>query len=122
MFPLGGPGLGLLLLRFSVAAILLMLGCNSLAAFHSYFLCAGAWLVSIFIAVGLLTPFFSMVTGAAAIAGLIFGHGPDTVTLVSLILNSAALALLGPGGYSLDGRWFGRRVVVVPPRKDIDTL
>jgi hypothetical protein len=36
---------------------------------------------------------------------------------VFLILNSASLALLGPGGYSVDARMFGRRVMVVRPKR-----
>jgi hypothetical protein len=28
---------------------------------------------------------------------------------------AVALCLLGPGAFSLDARWFGRREVVIPP-------
>jgi hypothetical protein len=31
------------------------------------------------------------------------------------ILNALALALIGPGAYSIDARRFGRRIVVLPP-------
>jgi hypothetical protein len=34
------------------------------------------------------------------------------------MLNSMALALLGPGAYSLDARRFGFKVMVMSPRKD----
>ena len=40
----------------------------------------------------------------------------------SVTLTSAALALLGPGAYSVDARLFGRRLLVVPPRKDTDRI
>jgi hypothetical protein len=46
----------------------------------------------------------------------------DVLILASLLLNSAALALLGPGAYSVDARLFGRRVLVVPPRRDTDRI
>jgi hypothetical protein len=32
-----------------------------------------------------------------------------------MIITAAALALLGPGAFSLDGRLFGRREIVIPP-------
>jgi hypothetical protein len=32
-----------------------------------------------------------------------------------LSLDALALALLGPGAYSVDSRRFGRRLVVLPP-------
>jgi hypothetical protein len=38
--------------------------------------------------------------------------------VVFLVLNSIALALLGPGAYSLDARLFGLKVMVMSPRKD----
>jgi hypothetical protein len=32
-----------------------------------------------------------------------------------MIIAATALGLLGPGAYSLDGRLFGRREIVIPP-------
>jgi len=32
-----------------------------------------------------------------------------------MIVAAVALALLGPGAFSLDGRLFGRREIVIPP-------
>ena len=41
-----------------------------------------------------------------------------SVVQVALLFNAAALALLGPGAYSVDARLFGLRVTVIRPRKD----
>jgi hypothetical protein len=30
------------------------------------------------------------------------------------VLQTVALSLLGPGAFSIDSRWYGRRVVVLP--------
>jgi hypothetical protein len=50
------------------------------------------------------------------LVGIDLGTGADAlvVTLVPAI-DALALALLGPGAYSLDSRRYGRRVVVLPP-------
>jgi len=72
--------------------------------------------ISAFIAMGLFTPVASSLACLSAIAILMIDMRSDTLIVVSLILNSAALGLLGPGGYSLDALLFGRRVLVVPAR------
>jgi hypothetical protein len=44
-----------------------------------------------------------------------------TSLLVITIIDAAALALLGPGAYSLDALRFGRRVVLAESRRDRDS-
>lgn len=119
MFPQGGPGLALLLLRISVAATFFIEAVHRYGMSSSYFLFAGVLLISTSLTIGLMTPLLSVVVGVSAAVSLVINLRTDLV-LVSLILNSTALALLGPGAYSLDARMFGRRVVVVTPRKDVD--
>jgi hypothetical protein len=94
MFPRGGPGFALLLLRSSVAAILLvsMAGRPDLPSLHLLF--AGAVLVSIALAIGIFTPVVSSIVCVYAIADLLIGLRFDWL-VVSLVLNSIALALLG---------------------------
>jgi uncharacterized membrane protein YphA (DoxX/SURF4 family) len=41
----------------------------------------------------------------------VFGGAPATVFMVVM---AAAVLLLGPGAFSLDARWFGRREIVFP--------
>jgi uncharacterized membrane protein YphA (DoxX/SURF4 family) len=119
MFPPGGPGIGLLLLRISVAATFVLIVTNQtgLSSIHPLFV--GALLLSLCLAIGVLTPYLSFVVCVYALVNL-FGAGSrlDELLFASLMLNAAALAFLGPGAYSVDARLFGRRVVVVPPRKD----
>jgi uncharacterized membrane protein YphA (DoxX/SURF4 family) len=78
---------------------------------------AGAVLVSIALAIGIFTPVVSSIVCVYAIADLLIGLRFDWL-VVSLVLNSIALALLGPGAYSLDARLFGLKVMVMSPRKD----
>jgi hypothetical protein len=117
IFPRGGPGTALLLLRISVAAALLLSLADrpDLSLFH--LLLASAWLVSIALAIGIFTPVVSSIVCVYAIVDLLIGLRFDWL-VVSLVLNSIALALLGPGAYSLDARLFGLKVTVMSPRKD----
>jgi uncharacterized membrane protein YphA (DoxX/SURF4 family) len=116
MFPQGGPGLALLLLRISVAATFLIEAIGRSTWSSSPILIAGILLISISLAIGFLTPVLSVIVSTSAAVALLIGLRQESFVLVSLILNSAALALLGPGAYSVDARLFGRRVMVVPPR------
>ena len=123
MFPPRGPGIGLLLLRISVAATFVLIVANrtDVSSIHPLF--AGALVVSLCLTIGVLTPYLSFVVCVYALANL-FGVGShlDELVLASLFVNAASLALLGPGAYSLDARLFGRRVVVVPPPRDTDRI
>jgi uncharacterized membrane protein YphA (DoxX/SURF4 family) len=118
MFPQGGPGFALLLLRLSVAALLLIEALYRSSSFPSYILVAGVVLISIFLIIGYLTPFISVLACISAVTALLTGFLPDRLALFCLAVNSVALALLGPGAYSLDARLFGRRTLVVPPPDD----
>jgi hypothetical protein len=116
MFPPGLPGLALLLLRMSVAIALLLDNYAHRDVLHGW-AHAAAILISLVISVGYLTP---VVAGAAlalhAFVWLASGFSVDGAAVaVILSLDAVALALLGPGAYSLDSRRFGRRLVVLPP-------
>ena len=121
MFPQGGPGVALLLLRISVGSIFFI---NASKLGHGSpvnLVGAGALLVLLALVVGFLTPYLAVIAGAAAVATLVLGYAGDPVHTASVV-DAIALALLGPGAYSIDARLFGRRVTIVPPRKEPDRL
>jgi uncharacterized membrane protein YphA (DoxX/SURF4 family) len=116
MFPPGLPGLALLLLRLSVAIALLLDVYAHRSALPGW-VHGVAILISLVVSAGYFTPIIAAVALAYhALVWLAVGTGFDAaaVTLV-LSLDALALALLGPGAYSVDSRRFGRRLVVLPP-------
>jgi hypothetical protein len=116
MFPPGAPGLALLLLRVSVALALLFDSYAHRGALPGW-VHGAAIVISLVVSAGYLTP----VAAAAAlvlhaIVWLAVGGGVDATAVAAVLaLDAVALALLGPGAYSLDSRRFGRRLVVLPP-------
>jgi hypothetical protein len=125
MFPQGGPGVALLLLRISVAAIFMVnlthcFRVSSTPLLSACFLLTSA--ITISLSIGFLTPFLAVIACASALADLLVAPNLGSVLYVIALFDSAALALLGPGAYSLDARLFGLRVTVVPPRRNTDRL
>jgi len=118
MFPDGWPGCALVLLRASVALTILLQGYSrhgDLSVWRLGLIVA----VSLLLAGGIFTPVFALLAIAIEIIGLsaVGSSGvtaADVVMVVSSSLAALALALLGPGAYSLDARRFGRRVVDLP--------
>ena len=121
MFPQGGPGAALLLLRISVVAFLLIIAAKYTGSFYGLVL-AGVLLISLSLVIGFLTPFLCVIVAASVIGNMIVNPHSSSLLCVIAIANAAALGLLGPGAYSLDSKLFGRRVTVFRPRNGTDHL
>jgi uncharacterized membrane protein YphA (DoxX/SURF4 family) len=116
MFPQGGPGIGLLLLRVSVATIVVLQAWGPAGAPANRWLLVAAVLIGALLCVGLFTPYVAGIACVYAVVGIFADPHLSHLASVSFILDAVALALLGPGAHSMDARLFGRRVLVVPPR------
>jgi hypothetical protein len=112
MFPGGGPGVALLLIRVAVGAGLL-LDCESRAAdvLARCDLSVHIAIAAILLA-GALTPVVAILAVALAIGHLIAIGTANAPIAILVSLDAIALMLLGPGAYSLDARRFGRRVLM----------
>lgn len=126
-FPDGGPGIGLLLLRASVGGLAAIAGVVYLSESIERALAVWATGVGLIVSgaallLGFMTPYASLLLALCLLTGLFSSVptplvnflGPRHLTGI-LVLISAAIALLGPGSYSVDGYLFGRREIVIPP-------
>lgn len=114
-FPQGLPGAGLLLLRVTAAVPLLSAGLLTAASPSPDVLevvTAGA---AIFLLIGLWTPLAGALIALAQLA-LALSHRAEPWPFLHVAALGAALAMLGPGGSSLDARLFGRKQIQIPQR------
>lgn len=125
-FPSGRPGIGLLLLRAALGGIALLLGILELTS--STGRSATVWMAAsllqvsgVGLIIGFMTPVASALVGLCVLA-IVFSWIPapplTTMVAVLAITTALAIALLGPGAFSIDGHLFGRREIVIPPRSD----
>ena len=129
-FPNRGPGAGLLLLRSAVGATVIVQGLIVLSARdlpQETLTAAVLILLGTMLAVGVLTPFAGFVTALVSVLGrspwLAFSSSTsfdEWIGRLFFLIVSLAIALLGPGAFSLDAYLFGRREIVIPRQSHAD--
>ncbi|HSX61519.1 MAG TPA: hypothetical protein VLF18_15060 [Tahibacter sp.] len=117
LFPQGRPGLGLIALRVCVAA-----GLGALAPAASLSGSVALQCVLVILMAGLAGGFLTGLLSLGALAlAVVQAITPGTFArfepALPLALAALALALLGPGAYSIDAWLFGRRVLRIPRRR-----
>jgi putative oxidoreductase len=111
-FPAGAAGIALILLRLSAA---LWTAAVSVQLWSTSVLHAGLFfLLSFGLTVGFPTRLIAggCAVGLAAWVGMIAGVA--TACVSGVIFDMVALALIGPGAYSVDAAIFGRRTIRLP--------
>ena len=125
-FPAGWPGVGLLVLRLAVGCAAVVAGGVCLEGdagtavvrlvLGGLLAASGASLLA-----GFLTPFAAtLVSSCAGALGLALFTAPATIladdaAAALVVMVAVAIALLGPGAYSLDSYLFGRREIIIAP-------
>ena len=115
-FPCGLPGAGLVLLRAVTAIPLVhagLLTSSSPAPVIVEFVTAGA---AILLLIGLWTPLVGTLITVTEL-GFAALHPAEPWMYVHFAAMGAALAMLGPGGCSLDARLFGRKQIQIPTQR-----
>jgi hypothetical protein len=112
-FPNSWPGLGLLILRLGAAFSMLDMARNTgtgMQASTLLFRCVSAVDAALLVA-GLWTPFAGIAVAAVHLDNVSGARQLDCAPVVIAALG-LALAMLGPGAWSLDARLFGRKRIL----------
>lgn len=118
----GWPGVGLLLLRALAAMIMIHFGIGALheaslpVSFVLPIICVGS---GILLLIGLFTPVAAALAAITkmwvAVSRFVPHSGDPWIPLAQAIL-AAALAMIGPGAWSIDARLFGRKHIDLSDR------
>ena len=112
----GWPGAGLLLLRLLSSAALIYFGITNLGEEHTAASLApqiiGA-IAGILLLVGLWTPVAGAIVALVQV-WIAYSRASDPAFAIVLAALGAALAMIGPGAWSIDARLFGRKRIRTP--------
>jgi putative oxidoreductase len=115
----GWPGIGLLLMRLVVGAVILWQVGPRLWSGPPLIMGAGYALLALgalLLIAGLWTPVAGVIIAGVAMSEILAGEPPSGRLLTGTI--AVALAMLGPGRVSVDARLFGWRRIDVPVHRN----
>jgi hypothetical protein len=113
-YPAGAPGIGLVLLRLAVADSLVTTTAPGAAALVQ----VGVAVLALGIGSGFQTRLLAALSLLISLGYVSWGSIPGLVADLPSVLGCAALALAGPGAFSIDARLFGSRTVILSKSGD----
>lgn len=119
VFPDGKPGIGLFVLRLALA-IATVIAVPSDGMSPAYWLTPLLWILGALVSFGAMTRIACLVYALVQILMLSALDSPLTWVTVLTLSIASSLILIGPGAYAIDAYLFGRRVVVLPSKRNKD--
>ena len=108
----GWPGTGLLIQRFLIAAILLDRAFLQPSPSSHLTTLVLPLIASVLLVIGLGTPYIGVLVAATQL-WLAFSGSADPWTAIIVCGLGISLAMIGPGAWSMDARFFGRKHIEV---------
>jgi hypothetical protein len=121
MFPTGMAGGALFVLRVLLATTLILDGTVHWAVVTSLWILLVFLLPAVCLCIGFLTPYSAILCCLTQFVVLCTIPQRGGLHLVISLLHGAVVAVLGPGGYSIDAVLFGRRVIKFPSGKSFES-
>jgi uncharacterized membrane protein YphA (DoxX/SURF4 family) len=118
----GWPGAGLLLLRLLTGAALVYFGISSVREGPpplTVVLQVIGMATAVLLVVGMFTPVAGVLAATAKVwlaISRFSSHSGDRWLALSQAILAAALAMIGPGAWSIDARRYGRKRIELPER------
>ena len=106
--------MGLLLMRISVGAVLLLGAFPSGDVNGSWWLMAGLLVLATALLIGIYTPVTCVLSVLVQLYALLSARGQTAVQSGCFALITISAGLLGPGAFSVDALLFGRRLIPPP--------
>jgi len=112
-FARGWPGVGLLVLRVTAAITSFHFSGSALALNRSLLTTVIEAAAAFLICAGLWTPIAGSMMAGGAVWAVFSSRTGDPWALILLAAVGVALAMLGPGAWSIDALLFGRRRMIL---------
>ena len=106
----GYPGIGLLIQRLLIGAILFHRSILESSANPHFTTVVLPLLASVLLVIGLGTPYVGLLIAAMQVWTL-FQGAADPWTAIVICALGISLAMIGPGAWSMDARFFGRKLL-----------
>lgn len=100
-------------MRLSIAGMLLLQLVSAQAGGLSSWRLVTAGSIGMLVCLGVFTPIAAILCISIEVTDAIGLRGESALHALPAVLITGALGLLGPGAFSLDAKWFGRRLVVL---------